>query len=85
MKIGVFATIDIAIGDELWTKYFDVSTGTNRGRKLMQQSRLARMEQKALKKDPSDMVDLTTKTTVEKRKKAGKTKRPLLSSPPKRK
>ena len=36
LKIGVFATIDIAIGDELWTKYSDVCTGTNKGRKLMQ-------------------------------------------------
>jgi len=51
MKIGVFATRDIATGDELWTKYSDVSTGTNGGRKLTQQSRLAvAVKKEAVKK-----------------------------------
>jgi hypothetical protein len=86
LKIGVFATTDIAIGDELWTKYSDVSTGTNKGRKLKQQRKkyLTRMKQKAekAKKDPVDMVDLTTKKTVEKKKKAEKAKKASSPIPP---
>jgi hypothetical protein len=79
LKIGVFATRDIATGDELWTIYSDVSTGTNKGRTLKQ--RLRRMKQKAekAKKDPSDMVDLTGKKETVRKKKKEKSEKGLFS------
>ena len=40
MKIGVFTTRDIAAGEELWTIYSDVASGTIKGRKLKQRGLL---------------------------------------------
>ena len=89
MKIGVFATRDIATGDELWTKYSDVSTGTNGGRKLTQQSRLAvavkkeAVKKEGVKKDPDEEMDEEVEDlTLTKVKKKVKQKKKAEKKPP---
>ena len=71
LKIGVFATRDIATGDEFWTVYSDIFTGNLNGRVLKQRrkkrSRLSKAEEEKKAEEEQDLVDLTKKRNEEKK------------------
>jgi len=57
-KIGVFATRDIAPGDELWTVYGDISVGQLKGRVLHQVTLMSKANAENKKKEKSSESEL---------------------------
>jgi hypothetical protein len=63
-KIGVFATRDIASGDELWTVYSDISTWKLNGRVLNQETPMSKANKKKKEEEKSSDCQDTTSPKV---------------------